>query len=239
MTIKGNLSEMSLPTLVQMTCQEGTRAALSLVHGEQEAVLYFDRGNIVHAVMDNRAGEEVVYQVLNWQDGEFGLEADIPPPDNTVMTPWSTLLMDGLQQIDEERWDLADDLMKEEYEMPENMRDILAELGEQVPGFIAAGVVGMDGLGIAQHAVNGVDVEAINAQMTLLIKLVDTTVTKIQAGMIEDFLLTTDHAYLLIRFLEGSDYFLGIAADKSKVNLGGMRLNSRVYSGRINDAMPR
>lgn len=239
MTIKGRLSEMSLPTLVQMTCQEGTRAGLTLVNGEQEAALYFDAGNIVHAAMDNQTGEEVVYHVLKWQDGEFSLEAGVPSPDTTVTTPWSTLLMDGLQQIDEERWDIADDLMKEEYDMPENMKDILAELGEQVPGFIAAAVVGMDGLGIAQHAIGGVDVEAINAQMTLLIKLVDTTVNKLGSGAIEDFLLTTDHAYLLIRFLEDSHYFLGIAADKGKVNLGGLRLNSRVFSGRINAAMPR
>ena len=239
MAIKGHLDEMSLPTLVQMTCQEGIRARLSLFHGEEEAELYFDGGNIVYAAMDSQTGEEVVYHALKWQDGEFSLEAGVPPPDSTIVTPWSTLLMDGLQQVDEERWDIADDLVKEEYEMPENMKDILVELGEQVPGFIASAVVGMDGLGIAQHAIGGVDVEAINAQMTLLIKLVDTTVNKLGAGTIEDFLLTTDHAYLLIRFLEGGDYFLGVAADKSQVNLGGMRLNTRVYSGRINDAMPR
>ncbi|MBN1180458.1 MAG: DUF4388 domain-containing protein [Anaerolineae bacterium] len=239
MAIKGSLSEMSLPTLVQMTCQEGTRAQLTLHHGDQEAVLYFDGGNIVHAALEDQTGEEVVYRVLKWQEGDFNLQAGVPPPDSTIVTPWSALLMDGLQQVDEERWDLADDFMKEEYEMPENMRDILTELGEQVPGFIAASVVGMDGLGIAQHAISGVDVEAINAQMTLLIKLVDTTVKKLDSGGIEDFLMTTEHAYLLIRFLEGSDYYLGIAADKNKVNLGGLRLNSRVFSGRINAAMPR
>ena len=123
--------------------------------------------------------------------------------------------------------------------MPENMNEILQELREQVPGFISAAVVGMDGLGIAQHAAAPVDVESINAQMTLLIKLVDTTVDKIDAGVVEDYLLTTEHAYLMIRFLEGNDYYLGVAADKNTVNLGNLRLNSRVYSKRLDKAMPR
>lgn len=123
--------------------------------------------------------------------------------------------------------------------MPESMRDILAELGDQVPGFIAASVVGMDGLGIAQYTVANVDVEAINAQMTLLVKLVDTSVNKLGAGTLEDYLMTTERAYLMLRFLEEGEYYLGIAAIRDRSSLGNLRLNSRIYTRRINQAMPR
>lgn len=123
--------------------------------------------------------------------------------------------------------------------MPENMRDILTELGEQVPGFIAASVVGMDGLGIVQHTAANVNVEAINAQLTLLVKLVDTSVNKLAAGELEDYLLTTERAYLLLRFLEEGEYYLGIAALRDRSNLGSLRLNSRIYTRRVNQAMPR
>lgn len=123
--------------------------------------------------------------------------------------------------------------------MPESMRDILAELGDQVPGFIAASVVGMDGLGIAQHTAANVNVEAINAQMTLLVKLVDTSVNKLGAGTLEDYLMTTARAYLMLRFLEEGEYYLGIAAIRDRSSLGNLRLNSRIYTRRINQAMPR
>jgi predicted regulator of Ras-like GTPase activity (Roadblock/LC7/MglB family) len=239
MAIKGQLNEMSLPTLVQMTCQEGTQAQLTVQHGDATATLYFSAGNIIHAALGDQVGEEVIYNVLKWEQGEFVMESGIVPPEQTIVTPWSALLMNGMQQIDEERWDGADELTKEEVDMPENMKDILQELGGQVPGFISAAIVGMDGLGIAQHSNAPVDVESINAQMTLLIKLVDTTVDKIDAGVVEDYLLTTEHAYLMIRFLEGNDYYLGVAADKETVNLGNLRLNSRVYSKRLDKAMPR
>lgn len=240
MAIKGNLRDMSLPTLVQMTCQEGNQARLTIQHDDKEAILYFADGNIVHAVLDDQAGEEVVYHALTWEDGEFDLESGKTSPAHTIETPWSALLVDGLHRRDEEHWETLDiEQIKEGYDMPENMRDILKELGDQLSGFVAASVVGMDGLGIAEHSTGRVDVEAINAQMTLLIKLVDTSVTRLGAGTIEDYLLTTENAYLLIRFLSGDEYYLGIAADRREASLGNIRLQSRIYADRLSKAMPR
>ena len=123
--------------------------------------------------------------------------------------------------------------------MAQNMREMLVELGQEVPGFMATAIVGMDGLGIANHAAGSVETETINAQMTLLFKLVNTSVDKLGAGNIQDFLLTTDKAYLLIRYLSDRNYFLGIAADRRKANLGNMRLYSRIFSERLSKAMPR
>jgi len=240
MATKGHLSDMNLPTLVQVTCQSGGPARLTLRREDQEAVLYFDQGNIVHAISADQEGKEVVYRVLTWEDGEFSLEMGIPPPARTIETPWSALLLEGLQRHDEERWETLDaEQIKEEYDMAENMNDILKELSGQVPGFIATTVVGMDGLGIAEYAAGPVDVESINAQMTLLYKLVDSSVAKLKAGVIEDYLLTTEKAYLLIRSLSDRNYYLGIATDRKSGNVGNMRLNSRLYADRLSKAMPK
>lgn len=243
MAIKGQLHEMSLPALAQVACQGGGPARLSLRRGDQEAVLYFDQGTIIHATSGAQVGEEVVYHVLTWETGEFSLESGGVAPPRTIHTPWSVLLMDGLHRRDEARWDTLDiEQIKEEYDMPENMKDILRELGGQVTGFIATAVVGMDGLGVANHGGPGFDeaaIEAINAQMTMLFKLVNTTVEKLGAGTIEDYLLTTERAYLLIRYLHDKNYYLGIAADRKTGNLGNMRLNSRLFAERLSKALPR
>ena len=238
MAIEGRLNEMDLPALVQHACTEGHQARLSMSRGGDEAEIYFDGGNVVHATLNDQVGEEVFYHLLRWDDGKFALESSVAPPAHTIDTPWSALLVNGLQQYDEETWDALED-QQEEYEMPENIQDILMELSEQVTGFVSAAVVGMDGLGIADHAASDVDVEAINAQMTLLVKLVDTTVTKLTADEVEDYLLTTEKAYLLVRFLEGKEYYLGIAAARDTAKLGNLRLNSRLYSDRLQKAMPR
>ena len=249
MAVQGHLREMGLPTLIQLTCQEAAQARLTLRRDDQEATLYFDQGTIVHAVSAEQEGKEVVYHVLSWEEGEFSLELGIPPPVRTIETPWSALLIEGLQRQDEERWETLDagqvketldiERIGEEYDMPENMNDILKELGGQVPGFIATSVVGMDGLGIAEYAAGPVDVEGINAQMTLLYKLVDGAVAKLEAGVIEDYLLTTEKAYLLIRPLSDRNYYLGITTDRKSGNVGNMRLNSRLYADRLSKAMPK
>lgn len=238
MAIEGRLSEMDLPTLVQYACNDGQQSKLVIHHNTDLAELYFDGGNLVHATFEDQMGEEVFYRVLRWEEGQFTLESSVAPPAHTIDVPWSMLLVNGLQRFDEESWD-AVDYHEEEFEMPENIQDILTELGGQVPGFIMTSVVGMDGLGIADYAAAGVDTEAINAQMALLVKLVDTTVTRLTQDVVEDYLLTTDHAFLLVRFLEGKDYFLGLAADRGSAKLGNLRLNSRIYSDRVDKALPR
>jgi predicted regulator of Ras-like GTPase activity (Roadblock/LC7/MglB family) len=238
MAIEGRLSEMDIPTLVQYVCNEGQQARLRIEHADQEAFIYFAAGNVVDAELGDQRGEEAFYRILRWEDGAFALESGVAPPTQTIETPWSALLMNGLQQRDEVSWDeLAHD--EEDYDMPENIQDILEELGGQVPGFISAAVVGMDGLGIADHASTDVNVEAVNAQMTLLIKLVDTTINKLNpTDGVEDYLLTTEDAYLLVRFLEDKQYYLGLAADREDTRLGSMRLNSRIYAERVNEALP-
>lgn len=246
MPVQGSLSEMGLPTLVQLTCQEGNRARLSIQQEDVQATLYFAGGNVVHASLhpgegrDDIEGEEVVYRILGWEEGSFSLERGVDPPAQTIHTPWSALLMDGLQRRDEERWDTIEiKELEEGVEMAENLQDILNELGGQVPGFVAASVTGMDGLGIASHSATAMDVEAINAQMTLLIKLVDTTTEKLGAGVVDHGLLTTERAYLLWRHLGDEHYYLGLAADRRNANLGNMLLMSRVFAERVGKAMPR
>lgn len=118
--------------------------------------------------------------------------------------------------------------------------NVLKELGDQVNGFIATAVVGMDGIGLSQFTKSKkVDVENINAQMTLLVKLIETTVDKLGAGVIEDILLTTEDAYLLVRYLKDRGFYLGIAADRKTAQVGNMRLISKLFVERVAKVMPR
>jgi predicted regulator of Ras-like GTPase activity (Roadblock/LC7/MglB family) len=237
MAIEGNLREMSLPTLVQYACTDGQQACLTVQRGSESAYLYFLEGNLVHALLDDEIGEEVVYRILRWEDGTFKLASSAELPAPSITTPWSVLLVNGLQRADEETWD-ENDVHEEESEMPENIQDILKELAGQVPGFMTAAIVGMDGLGIADYSVGDVDAESISAQLTLLLKLVDTTVTKLTNDEVEDYLLTTENAYLLAWHLEDKQYFLGLIADRRTGRLGNMFLNGRLYASRLYEALP-
>jgi len=262
MALAGNLKDISLVNLVQLNCQSGITGRLVVEHGSQVAQVYFVDGTIVHTILGELEGKEAFYELLGWESGQFELEQDVPSPTQTITIHCSDLLLGGLYQLDQrvhaerparverpEPHELPDDLgemfgfekskLEEEDDPMAGLQNSLEELSHEVTGFVATAIVGMDGLGIAEYASAAMDIEAINAQMTLLFKLVNTTVDKLGAGAIEDFLLTTDQAYLLIRYLADRNYFLGIAAERSKANLGNMRMFSRLYAKKLSQEMPR
>ena len=100
---------MSLTNIISINCNEQNQARLLIRDREREAVVYFEDGKIVHANLDSQKGEDVIYELLNWKEGEFELEQNVPPPMHTVTTGWSTMLLEGLSRIDENRagWEVA------------------------------------------------------------------------------------------------------------------------------------
>ncbi len=243
MGLQGNLRDMAIADLIQHYCQDRKTARLQIEHSGHEAILFFKDGNVLHAAMDGQAGEEVVYRILGWEDGSFNLEAGIEAPMTTIARGWPALLLEGARRLDESGLESKTLQSEQNVHVEANkmakLDDVLKEMSGEVTGYVACALVGLDGINIASHASNKTaDPEAISAQMTMLLKLVDTTVEKLGAGVIEDNLTTTDNAYLLMRFLPGKQYYLGIAADRKTATLGNMRLISKMFAERLSKALP-
>jgi predicted regulator of Ras-like GTPase activity (Roadblock/LC7/MglB family) len=249
MAIEGFLNEIDLPTLIQLACQDRNQVRIHVRNDEEQAFLYFADGNVVHASYRgeessaNVEGEEVVFKILGWQGGKFIMETGVDSPDHTIQTPWNALLLEGLQRYDEQQTaDKTGVPGKEDITMADDLKSLLMELGQQVPGYLGSSVVGLDGLGLVVDSVgdtaDAADHEAGNAQMTELVRLVDSSVKKINAGTVEHGLLTTEQAYLVWRFLEGGQYFLTIAAERSTANVGNMYLVSRVFAEKASKLLP-
>ena len=119
------------------------------------------------------------------------------------------------------------------------LNNVLKEMAGEIPGFIATAVVGMDGLGIAEYAADpAFDIEAANAQYTLLVKLVQKSLDQL-GDELEDNLTTTDRAYLIAHFLGDGSYYQGIAVDKETGSLGNVRLMVRQYADALWNAIPK
>ena len=108
-------------------------------------------------------------------------------------------------------------------------------MGPGGPGGPPPGLVGPSGVPKSPMEV----AEAISAQMTMLLKLVDTTTGKIKIGEVEENLTTTDFAYVMMRFIPGRNYFLGLTVSRKGGNLGNMRLISKMYANRIGQMLPQ
>ena len=107
--VRGNLRTLSLPNIVQINCTEREQGCLRLKHRGQEGIIFFAGGDVMHAALGSLVGEEAVYELLTWEGGDFELEMGVLPPERTVTTGWSGLLMEGIRRIDERAAGYADD----------------------------------------------------------------------------------------------------------------------------------
>ena len=245
MGMHGNLRDMAIADLIQINCQDRKSARLEIEHDGDTAAIYIRDGNVVHAVLGDASGEEVLFHILEWEDGTFHLDTGVQSPATTITSPWSGLLLEAARRLDEETqtndpFESTKEIHAEVNSMAPKFDEILKEMSGEITGFAACALVGMDGINLASYTrAKGMDPDVISAQMTMLLKLVDTSIEKIKAGQIEDDLVTTANAYILMRFLPGKNYYVGIAADRKTGNLGNMRLISRTYADRLAKALPR
>jgi predicted regulator of Ras-like GTPase activity (Roadblock/LC7/MglB family) len=243
--MQGKLSDMTAIDLIQHNCMEQKTVRLTINNADQTAVVFFQGGNMTHASCGSLEGEEAIYQLISWEDGDFMLDAGITSPVNTITHNWSGILLEGARRLDEQNINVddlnADQSIELGFEpMAIKIEGILKELGSEITGHIASTVVGMDAFTIASFSSEKVDIDSVSAQMTLLIKLVDTSVTKVDStASMEDNLLTTQKAYLLMTFLPDKTHFLGVIADRKTAVLGNLRLMSNIYAERIAKVMPR
>jgi predicted regulator of Ras-like GTPase activity (Roadblock/LC7/MglB family) len=102
MPLEGTLKDMSLPNLVQLQCSEKRRAQITLTRKNLQGSLVVDSGELVHATLGPLTGENAVYELLAWDDGNFKVDDSLAElPVRNVSAPWQSLLLDGLRRSDE------------------------------------------------------------------------------------------------------------------------------------------
>ncbi len=103
MPLTGTLRDLSLPNLVQVQCSEQTQARVILTRGTHQGMLVFANGELIYASVDNLRGENAVYELLTWEEGDFRVDDQVPSVERNIATPWSALLIEGLRRADEAR----------------------------------------------------------------------------------------------------------------------------------------
>lgn len=112
MPLEGSLKDLSLANLIQLNCQEMNEVKITLEYLGKEGILFCSGGNIVHAAMGLLTGEEAVYELLRWDRGTFRLQHGITPPEKTIDKNWHSILLEGMQRIDEGETSMEDKLNK-------------------------------------------------------------------------------------------------------------------------------
>jgi hypothetical protein len=102
MAFQGSLKELPLPDIIQLVSVSGKTGVFSLHrNGDDTGEIYLRGGQIVHAHVGDLQGEEAMYELAIWPEGEFvftpGKETDV----TTIQKSNTNLLMEAARRIDE------------------------------------------------------------------------------------------------------------------------------------------
>src|ERR1044071_4044432 len=103
MSLQGSLKHLQLADVIQLISVSGKTGMFHLKKEEHRGQIYLKDGNIVHAELDDMKGEEAVYELAIWNDGEFHFEPDVEPATRTISKSNTNLLMEAARRLDEWR----------------------------------------------------------------------------------------------------------------------------------------
>lgn len=265
MSVRGNFKEISFVNLVQLNCQANVTACLQVSSEIGQGEVYFAGGNVVHVWLNDQSGEEAFRTLLTCKHGEFALEQNKIAPQRTIFSRYTDLLLGGLQQLDESAppqapadspqdltgamgaWfsieaasssNPSDSVLQKEQAMT-RLEEVLVEMGEEIPGFIAVVVSGSDGIVLgAYEARTGIqDTELAGAQMALVMSLVNRVAKKLNMGALDYNLVTTNDQYMLQRALEDNQFWVNVTVSR-QTSLGALRLVLSKFAPQIYRALP-
>lgn len=103
MALQGSLSELSLPDVIQMVSVSGKTGVFSVSRHDEVGKIYLRDGQIVDAVVDTLRGDNAVYEMAIWSEGEFSFNPGEECETVTIHLSNANLMMEAARRLDEWR----------------------------------------------------------------------------------------------------------------------------------------
>lgn len=99
--VRGNLQQMNTMDLFQSLELGHKTCRLSLSNNGERCDMYFSDGQINHALYGPLRGDDAVFKVLTWTEGQFEIDFSGSSPEQSITRSTQGLLMEGLRLLDE------------------------------------------------------------------------------------------------------------------------------------------
>jgi predicted regulator of Ras-like GTPase activity (Roadblock/LC7/MglB family) len=117
--------------------------------------------------------------------------------------------------------------------------DVLQELADSIDDFVAASVVGQDGMSVANLVVErGFSDEKAAAALSQLVKQSQESSEAMDAGTFEESITTSERYMFLTRPIGNDRFFVQIVL-KADGNVGAARMYLNEYEEELLDTLPR
>lgn len=101
MSFQGSLKELPLADIVQLVAVSGKTGMFALTRGAEQGAVYIQNGQITHAKVNETGGEDAIYALALWNEGQFQFSAGIEPEVRTITRSNTNLLMEAARRSDE------------------------------------------------------------------------------------------------------------------------------------------
>jgi CheY-like chemotaxis protein len=99
--IEGRLEELSIADLMQSLEMGQKSCRLAVRRGSEQCEMFFVAGQCRHARSGDIEGEEAVYPVVQWTEGEFEIDFTGTSDQTTITRGTTGLLMEAMRLMDE------------------------------------------------------------------------------------------------------------------------------------------
>lgn len=100
-TFKGTVTGIGLTDIIQINCLSRTTSALRVKEGDDSGVIYFQEGQVVHAICGELEGEDAFFRILEFRGGLLDSSTYTDLPEHTIDTPMEALIFEVARRMDE------------------------------------------------------------------------------------------------------------------------------------------
>jgi hypothetical protein len=97
----GNVSQFKVIDIVRLLMSEGKTGVLNLQRGKEKGEIYMNKGALIHAICKDGVGEEAVFAILTWADGNFNFTPNVTSEEKTIEKNTPSLLEEKIKQLEE------------------------------------------------------------------------------------------------------------------------------------------
>lgn len=99
--LTGNLEQLPLIDILRMLSSSERTGRLDLEQIGNSGEIYLDQGSLVHAATANQIGEQAVYTMMGWMDGEFSFAPDVDAPEESIELATEQILLEAARKMEE------------------------------------------------------------------------------------------------------------------------------------------
>ncbi len=101
MALNGTLSDLGVVDLIQFPSAGRKTGELIITGPDDEARLYYSKGNLVHLVLGSHKGMDALVEIVSWEEGEFEFRLGVHSDERSLKTDLHRALMQALKTRDE------------------------------------------------------------------------------------------------------------------------------------------